>query len=235
MHTRRAGLAALAAAAGIWLCFSGPAQALTAAAKPSAQAAAAKAPIVLAKFSKRHAQSAKTLRQAQSQQARKTSGKRFATRSDRRHAAKYNRRYAAKSGRKSEARFVPNDALPPTVADARAEALTKDQEKNIAALDSTDVSMMDGVQIAASDQLNDVDRSLSEADAVVVDPAPAAAPLAAPPPAVQSVKKIPPVSTATVVRAEGSDTWSNTSLIGKMFVALGSLLTLASAARLMFA
>ncbi|HEX7791211.1 MAG TPA: hypothetical protein VF467_11895, partial [Afipia sp.] len=110
------------------------------------------------------------------------------------------------------------------------EALTKDQEKNIAALDSTDVSIVDGVQIAASDQLNDVDRSLSESNAVVVDPAPAA-----PPPAVQSVKELPPASAAPVFKGEASDTWSKTSLIGKMFVAFGSLLTLASAARLMFA
>ncbi|HEX7789200.1 MAG TPA: hypothetical protein VF467_01580, partial [Afipia sp.] len=100
-------------------------QALTAAAKPSAQAAAAKAPIVLAKFSKRHAQSEKKSRQAQSQQARKTasktSGKRLATRSDKRHAAKYSRRFAAKSGWKSEDRIIAEDALPPAVADPHAE------------------------------------------------------------------------------------------------------------------
>jgi len=38
-----------------------------------------------------------------------------------------------------------------------------------------------------------------------------------------------------VLTNEQSNPWSNSSLIGKIFVAFGSLLTLASAARLMIA
>lgn len=68
----------------------------------------------------------------------------------------------------------------------------------------------------AADQLNDVDRSLREGS-----PAPAVS--ANPPP-------------APVAAASGeSSTWHQTSLIGKIFIGFGALLTMASAARMFMA
>ncbi|MFX4846554.1 hypothetical protein ABTB61_19630, partial [Acinetobacter baumannii] len=49
--------------------------------------------------------------------------------------------------------------LPATVANARAQALAEDQARNFAALDSKDVPVVDGVQLASADQLTDADRA----------------------------------------------------------------------------
>jgi hypothetical protein len=73
-----------------------------------------------------------------------------------------------------------------------------------------------GTMRVAADQLNDVDRSLREGS-----PAPAVS--ANPPP-------------APVAAASGeSSTWHQTSLIGKIFIGFGALLTIASAARMFMA
>ncbi len=70
--------------------------------------------------------------------------------------------------------------------------------------------------MAAADQLNDVDRSLHESNAP-------AAPVAATPP--------PPAATMT----GETSVWRQTSLIGKVFIGFGALLTMASAARMFMA
>jgi hypothetical protein len=246
MQITRAGLAALAAAAGLWLCFPAPGKALTVNGRPTAKAAAEK-PLVLAKFNKR-AQAKSSTRTRQAQATRKAAAKQQTSRhaaksGNQHHAAKSRQRLAAHSGTRS-ARIATGDdetraAMPSSVANARAEALAKDQERNIAALDDTDISIMNGVEIAASDQLNDVDRAVTEADAaapVITSTASTAAvaPQTTPAPT-PGIVRTKPSADAPVVKAESGDTWNRTSLIGKIFVAFGSLLTLASAARLMFA
>lgn len=217
-------LVATIAAVGILVCFSMPEQAGAVPAKPSTAASAEK-PIVLAKFNRHQAAHA----------AKKS------------RSARYGRKASAKvSAKKSEelkpskdAAVASKPALPSAVANAHAEvpksrALEADEARNIAALDSTDISTIDGVQIAASDQLNDVDRTLTEETA----PAPAstvAAPAtagSAPPP---KVIKALPAGERQTVKAEDSDPWSKSSFIGKIFIAFGSLLTLASAARMLIA
>ena len=74
----------------------------------------------------------------------------------------------------------------------------------------------DGTMLVAADQLNDVDRSLRE-----VSPAPA-------------VSANPPAAPVAAVSGEGS-AWDKTSLIGKIFIGFGALLTMASAARMFMA
>ena len=72
--------------------------------------------------------------------------------------------------------------------------------------------------VAAADQLNDVDRSLqegSQAPAAVADP--------------------PPAPAASSTMASDSRVWDQTSLIGKIFIGFGALLTMASAARMFIA
>jgi hypothetical protein len=78
-------------------------------------------------------------------------------------------------------------------------------------------------QIVAPNQLNDVDRSLHES---------AATPSSA---AVASGEPSPPRS-APVAAANGEHSvWNETSLIGKIFIGFGALLTIASAARMFMA
>lgn len=75
-------------------------------------------------------------------------------------------------------------------------------------------------QVVAADQLNDVDRALRESsppvtNMVLASADPPAAPVAASP--------------------QESSTWDQTSLIGKIFIGFGALLTMASAARMFMA
>jgi hypothetical protein len=70
--------------------------------------------------------------------------------------------------------------------------------------------------LVAADQLNDVDRSLREGGSSAAIPA-------NPPPA--------PVAASS----RESSTWDETSLIGKIFIGFGALLTMASAARMFMA
>jgi hypothetical protein len=74
----------------------------------------------------------------------------------------------------------------------------------------------DGTILVAADQLNEVDRSLREGGQ---EPA---------------VSANPPPAPVAAVGGEGS-TWDRTSLIGKIFIGFGALLTMASAARMFMA
>ena len=78
-------------------------------------------------------------------------------------------------------------------------------------------------QVVASDQLNDVDRALHEAT-------PPAAPVAVATNEAQMVR-----SATTMMAANDHSVWDETSLIGKVFIAFGTLLTVASAARMFMA
>lgn len=75
------------------------------------------------------------------------------------------------------------------------------------------------VQVTSPDQLNEVDRAL---------------PADAPPPTVAMAMAHSPAATETASSDEGS-TWDQASLIGKIFIGFGALLTMASAARMMMA
>jgi hypothetical protein len=76
-------------------------------------------------------------------------------------------------------------------------------------------------QVIASDQLNDVDRALHEA-------VPAAQPVAV-------AANDAPVRRAVVTAGSDHSLWDETSLIGKVFIAFGTLLTIGSAARMFMA
>lgn len=218
------------------MSFSGePAMAAksTAAKAAKSSAAIADRPIVLSKFKKQRAHAAKKSRTAQARQAKRATSKALSK------AKVLAEKSADKSGA-AENKVVADASkseLPVLVANARAQALAVDQARNIAALDSTDVAVVDGMQLASADQLTDADRAATADAAVAQDHAPTP-PVASPPsPSAPSSKILRPVSTAEkpVLKTDDSDPWSKTSLIGKIFIAFGSLLTLASAARLMIA
>jgi hypothetical protein len=216
MQIRKAGWTALFAAAGVWLCLSAPVEAATVRAKPGI--ANADKPIVLSKFSKRKSHAAKKARHARKSSAKQASRK------------------TSKATDETRAAMKPAAALPLAVADAHAEApapsaFAEDEARNLAALDETDVvSNVDGVQIAAAGQLNEMDRA---AEAVPAPPPPA--PAVEPPVSAPKMFTAIPAAEKQAARPDDSDPWSKTSLIGKIFIALGSLLTLASAARLLIA
>ncbi|HEY4204247.1 MAG TPA: hypothetical protein VGM35_04445 [Xanthobacteraceae bacterium] len=79
--------------------------------------------------------------------------------------------------------------------------------------------------VVPSDQLNDVDRSLNDNK----EPAPTIA--------LATINTPQPAAAATPTAQASNDesTWAQTSMIGKMFIAFGGLLTLASAARMLIA
>jgi hypothetical protein len=82
----------------------------------------------------------------------------------------------------------------------------------------------EGAAVAAPDQLNDVDRVLQESQATQTA-------------ATQTVAmaQAKPAQQENPAQASNSDSLDKTSLIGKIFIAFGTLLTMASAARMFMA
>ena len=74
--------------------------------------------------------------------------------------------------------------------------------------------------IVAADQLNDVDRSLHESN---------------PPAATSVISSANPPAAPVVAGNQENSSWDQTSLIGKIFIGFGALLTVASAARMFMA
>ena len=102
---------------------------------------------------------------------------------------------------------------------ARASSIVQGTPDGSAATQPIADAAQDNTQVVAADQLNDVDRSLHENSA----PAPTLAMASAEAPA------------ATASAGSDSTTWDQTSLIGKIFIGFGALLTMASAARMFMA
>jgi hypothetical protein len=134
--------------------------------------------------------------------------------------------------------------IPPTVANANAQLAASDSPTGDAAQamsvrasnivqnapnNPADAQPATESEVVAPDQLNDVDRALHEANA----------PATAAPLAIASAE--PPAASATAPVVAGSaasssdSTWDKTSLIGKIFIGFGALLTMASAARMFMA
>lgn len=119
-------------------------------------------------------------------------------------------------------------SLEPSVANAHAELTAGDPQPQT----STAVPMESdktvsnnatagSVHIAATDQLNDINR---DANAATATPSPSV-----------SMASYSESRAAFAQTASEGDAWDQASLIGKIFIAFGTLLTLASAARLMIA
>ena len=105
----------------------------------------------------------------------------------------------------------PADGAQAAVQDAApAQAVNQD-----ASADATAASNADA-PVTASDQLNELDRAATDDKT--------------PPRVLRPVAK-----SAYVANSSAEDTWSQTSLIGKVFIAFGGFLTLASAARMFIA
>lgn len=92
----------------------------------------------------------------------------------------------------------------------------------------------EGAAVATPDQLNDVDKVLQESRSLqtgasqTVAPEPAASQTVA-------IGQAKPAQQDNPAQVSGSDSLDKTSLIGKIFIAFGTLLTMASAARMFMA
>jgi hypothetical protein len=212
MIIKASGRAALILATGVFVCFAAPSQAAgtdNTSASPKPESAA---PVALSKYTKHSARHGKSYAHRKSSKlALKSSGKIDAATD----AAPDN--------------SDDSSAIPPVVANANAQMASDVPGGNAKAMSArandivtnpADVQI--ATQVVAADQLNDVDRALHEGSppATVLAMASADTPAA-------------PMMTSSNSN-EGS-TWDQTSLIGKIFIGFGALLTMASAARMFMA
>jgi len=223
MMTKAKGRSALILATGLWVCFAGPSQAAagtddTAASSKSESAAGA--PIALNKYTKQASKRYAHRKSSKEKEAVKSSTTKKAAAAD---AA------AAEDGGSSS-------AIPPAVANANAQLATADTPAgNAKAMSERATNILQNgpdnpadaqpaaeTQVVAADQLNDLDRALQESKAP---------PSTTPAPILAMASAEPPV----VASSSESSSWDQTSLIGKIFIAFGGLLTLASAARMFMA
>jgi hypothetical protein len=131
---------------------------------------------------------------------------------------------------------IQSSRMPASVANANAELVTPgtpagnaqamtDRANNIVqAANPADATA--AAPVVAADELNDVDRALQEGT-------PAAAPVALASADAPAATAPPPAAAASA--SSESSTWDRTSLIGKIFIGFGALLTMASAARMFMA
>ncbi|UWU71433.1 hypothetical protein [Bradyrhizobium sp. NC92] len=134
---------------------------------------------------------------------------------------------------KTDSQVPAASQMPPGVANANAQlvaetptaaavsAMTNRANDNVqAAADNTNAENPEN-QVVAPDQLNDIDRALQE------NPPPQKTVIAA----IEAQPRPAPV----MASAQQSSAWDQSSLIGKIFIGVGTLLTLASAARMFMA
>ena len=215
------GCSALILATGLFFCLAGPSQAAGTDATAESPKSESAAPLALNKYTKHSAQH----------------GKSFAHRSSSKLAQKSSDKKDAATGVAADD-SDNSSAIPPAVANANAQMATFDvPDGNAKAMSArandilqavpanpADAQITTDTQVVAADQLNDVDRALHEGSPPAKTLAMASAEIPAP--------------TAPVMASSNSNegsTWDQTSLIGKIFIGFGALLTMASAARMFMA
>jgi hypothetical protein len=218
MMIKASGRSALIVAAGLFVCFAGP---LPARAASDDSAAASKSETSTSGKSVRHST---------------RHWKRYAHRKYARTAAKSTESGKAAEKEVADASDSSPIVIPASVANANAlmtstspladSASAMTAKANTVLLASADkpadAQAPADAAVVASDQLNDVDKALQET----------------PPKQQQTVALavVRPAATSPVqAAANDSNTWDQTSLIGKIFIGFGALLTMASAARMFMA
>jgi hypothetical protein len=244
MNIKASGRSALIIAAGFWVCVSGPLQAAEDADGGVAvykAEAAAEPPLALNKFAKksRHWKRVSSQRKAAKVAARDSS-----------EDAKTSEKKISEKKKTREADAALNDdsnapSLPRSVADANAQMASADgpadsakalssqarDRLQVMAANQSDPQAQPPAQnteLVAADELNEVDRALSENTNDDKDKAPSAT-------LAMAVAQAAPAQPQAAAVSTDDSAWSQTSLIGKIFIAFGGLLTLASAARMFMA
>jgi hypothetical protein len=246
MNIKASGRSALIIAAGFWVCVSGPLQAAEDAdggVTASRTEAAAGPPVVLNKFTKK----SRHWRHVSSHRKSVKAASRDST-----ERVKTSEKKRSEKNKTLEADAALNDdgsasSLPPSVANANAQMASADGPADSATALSSQArdrlrvmaanqdepqaqSPAANTELVAADELNEVDRALSENGNDDKDKAPAAS-LAMAAAQVQTPAQAQPLAAVST----DDSAWSQTSLIGKISIAFGGLLTLASAARMFMA
>lgn len=234
MITKASGRSALLLAAGLWICciyLAGSSQAVAgtddAAAAP---AGAPAAPIALSKFTKTSSHHVKKPAHAKAADVKAGDVTQNSP----------GKKAGAEEGAadNSVPSVLRSSGIPPSVANANAQLSATDTlaGKNARAMSERANSIVQAatdaspdVPIVTADQLNDVDRALRET--------PAASPLSMASADVPASANGPVMAASSPLMATGSGntTWDRTSLIGKIFIGFGVLLTMASAVRMFIA
>lgn len=229
MNTITTGRTALLLAAGLWIGLAGHVTpGLAQEADPAATTAteAPGKPIALKKFTKHHSAKKKVA---------------TATRPDKVKATKAKAEESDDAAPTVISEDAGKAALPAAVANANAQFPTAPASDPFAATTPAQANPLQadaliksvgaeaalvaepGAQIVSPDELNEVDRAAAEPrPALTLASATLDAPAAAPAPAAEA-------------SSTDNSTWDKTSLIGKIFIAFGGLLTMASAARMFIA
>jgi hypothetical protein len=217
MTIKASGRSALILATGLFVCFAGPSQAAaTADGTAASSKSASSKPDSAAEASKHASRHGKKI-------AHRRSGKMALKSVTPRKAADV----AADDGEDSA-------ALPASVANANAQLASTDPQSGSAKTmiaranallqaapdNSANAQPAAETQIVTADQLNDVDRALRDGK----EPA-----------ATQAMASADVPALPVTASSHESTTWDQTSLIGKIFIAFGALLTMASAARMFMA
>ncbi|TAI63638.1 hypothetical protein [Bradyrhizobium sp. Leo170] len=232
MITKASGLLAVLVAAGLFACVAAPSP-VEAAGSGGTTASDSDSAASVKKQSTRHAKrdkSAKT--DSKSSESKSSESKSSESKSS--EAKKPDSAETADAAAVSLPALVANAKaeLTPNVPADNASAMSAKANTLLAESDKPDETKAPGdADVVASDQLNEVDRALHDsqqqnqpdAKPQPQQPAPAVAMTTAQAP------------TAAPVASADDSTWDRTSLIGKMFIAAGALLTMASAARMFVA
>ncbi|SDI36111.1 hypothetical protein SAMN05216338_102134 [Bradyrhizobium sp. Rc2d] len=217
------GRAALIVLAGLFLLFGGIAQAApSSVASSNSDSAGKQADAAKPSKHRRH-------------ESRRTSSSKTAQKPD--DKADKNDAAANTSEAKPDNGVPASSQMPPEVANANAQlaadtptaaaasAMTGRANDNVqAAADDTanNTAPNADTQVVAPDQLNDIDRALQQ------DSPPAQK-------AVIAATEAQPRPSPVMASTQQSSAWDQSSLIGKIFIGVGTLLTLASAARMFMA
>ena len=213
MTIKGSGRVAWVMAAGLLVCFAGPSRATGDTTAASSKSESAGGVLVASKHSAHQSK----------KYAHRQSGKVALKPSDDTKSAPVDQ--AADDGNRLPAIPIAvanaNAALPGTETPAgNAAAMTARASDNL----QTDARPATDTPVVAADQLNEVDRALHEGNPPAATMALASAEAPAATPAV-----------AITATSNESSTWDQTSLIGKIFIGFGALLTMASAARMFMA
>jgi hypothetical protein len=220
MKIKASGCSALILATGLFACFAAPLPA-TAASANSATAASKSDTVTSANSTKQSSRHSK--RDAHGKSGTEKSSE---TSSD--------TKKAADTGATDAGGPAPS-AIPASVANANAQLTAEASADSASAMSAKANTLLAGAdgqpsadgQVVSSDQLNDVDRALQQSQ-----PATPGAP------ATQTVAMAPiraASASPALASSNDSSTWDQTSLIGKIFIGFGALLTMASAARMFMA
>jgi len=219
---KASGRTALIVLAGLLLLFGGSAQAEPSSATSKSDSAGKQADAAKPGKHRRH-------------ESRRTGTGKTAQKSDDKADAPAKTDEAKSDSKAADSNLPASGQMPPAIANANAQlagtdtptaaaasAMADRANGNVqAAADNTNAPNVES-QVVAPDQLNDIDRAVQQ------DNPPAQK-------AVIAATEARPRPAPVMASSQQSSAWDQSSLIGKIFIGVGTLLTLASAARMFMA